>query len=188
MGFTLSFCAITLWAGVHLILMNKIITFFACCLFLLFHPIDRVIAQDNSIIGEWTGHWTYNKWDPDSDAVSLASGRTVVRIEKSGDSYSVRIKEVEDSANPPITRYINGITINNATLSSIELEFPDPNWDTTHYRKLVLMEGYISMTATAYIHDINRSGKECPVLTAFNNYGEHPKFRELKLFKEDNNW
>lgn len=172
----------------YLIQMNKTVSIFACFLFLLLHPLNQVMAQYNSIIGEWIGHWSCGKYDADTDSYSPTYGRNIVRIEKFGDEYNVRVKEIDESAQPPLIEYINGITIRKASDSFIEFSFPCGGWYVWTV-KLLLKNNYILMTVRSYNTDINRDcGPECPVVTAWKYCGGRRPFYEIKLYKEDNDW
>ena len=149
-----------------------------------------MMAQDNSIIGEWIGHWSCNKYDPGSDTTSPVTGRSIVRIERFGDDFNVRIKEIDETAQPQLTKYINGITIKSATDSLIEISFPCGEWYVWTVR-LVLKNNYIIMTAFTYDEERKHGGPECPVVTAwqYSGYsGAYRPFYEIKLYKEDNDW
>ena len=51
-------------------------------------------AQGGNVEGVWIGHWPYYRYDPTEERFLEGKGTTIVRIDKEGDDYHVRIKEL----------------------------------------------------------------------------------------------
>lgn len=143
-----------------------------------------------SFVGDWTGRWSYSKWDWENDTSALASGYTLVRIIQSGEKYIVRIKEVEDSSEPQITYYLPELKTVFADETSIEVAYRYAEWGTRKIQ-LRMREGYISMSSTMMDEERGLTGRMCPIIIARNNsngYGiiELDEMEELRLFSESN--
>ena len=152
---------------------------------------SMAVAQESSFVGDWTGRWSYSKWDPDSDTKTLASGYTVVRIQKAESKYIVRIKEVEDSSEPQITYYLPELKTVSVDDTFIEVAYRYAEWGTRKIQ-LRMHEGYISMSSTMEDEERNLTGRMCPIMIARNHSDgwaiiSLDSMPELKLFKE-NDW
>ena len=160
-----------------------VISLLFCC--------GAAFAQDNDpFVGDWTGRWSYSKWNWENDTFSLASGYTLVRIIQSGEKYIVRIKEVEDSSEPQITYYLPELKTVFTDETSIEVAYRYAEWGTRKIQ-LRMREGYISMSSTMMDEERGLTGRMCPIIIARNNsngYGiiELDEMEELRLFSESN--
>lgn len=148
-------------------------------------------SQNNPFVGDWTGRWSYSKWDKDNDIFSTASGYTIVRISYSNNEYVVRIKEVEDSSEPQITYYLPDLKTVYADSDIIEIQYRYAEWGIRKIQ-LRLRDGYLSMSSTMIDEERLVAGRMSPIMIARNNsdgYGmiKLDGMEELRLFN-DNNW